>query len=157
MWFAGNHCDVGGSYPETESRLSDIALDWMVEEALSLPWPIHVDRSVLRLYPDAGGSQHDERMALLSGCPRWVQRWIMPLIGEHNFGWREGHRTIPAEAPLHPSVLDRFRRPGVLVYGKIAPYRPRTLRGHRDVEGYWARPAAAAERRTERGPKRASR
>jgi uncharacterized protein (DUF2235 family) len=31
IWFAGNHADVGGSYPENESRLSDIALQWMVE------------------------------------------------------------------------------------------------------------------------------
>jgi Uncharacterized alpha/beta hydrolase domain (DUF2235) len=27
VWFTGNHSDVGGSYPENESRLSDIALD----------------------------------------------------------------------------------------------------------------------------------
>ena len=31
IWFAGNHADIGGSYPENESRLSDIALAWMVE------------------------------------------------------------------------------------------------------------------------------
>src|SRR3546814_18067211 len=31
-WFAGNHSDVGGSYPESESRLSDIALRWMADE-----------------------------------------------------------------------------------------------------------------------------
>ena len=29
VWFAGNHSDIGGSYPENESRLSDITLDWM--------------------------------------------------------------------------------------------------------------------------------
>jgi uncharacterized protein (DUF2235 family) len=29
IWFAGNHADIGGSYPETESRLSDIGLQWM--------------------------------------------------------------------------------------------------------------------------------
>jgi Uncharacterized alpha/beta hydrolase domain (DUF2235)/Restriction endonuclease len=31
MWFAGNHADIGGSYPENESCLSDITLAWMVE------------------------------------------------------------------------------------------------------------------------------
>ena len=36
-WFAGNHSDIGGSYPETESRLSDIALEWMIEEATAIP------------------------------------------------------------------------------------------------------------------------
>ena len=34
VWFAGSHSDVGGSYPETESRLSDIALAWMTQEAI---------------------------------------------------------------------------------------------------------------------------
>src|SRR3954453_19280166 len=29
VWFEGNHADIGGSYPENESRLSDIALDWI--------------------------------------------------------------------------------------------------------------------------------
>lgn len=36
-WFAGNHSDVGGSYAEAESRLSDIALVWMIEEATAIP------------------------------------------------------------------------------------------------------------------------
>jgi hypothetical protein len=33
VWFAGAHSDVGGSYPERESGLSQIALGWMVREA----------------------------------------------------------------------------------------------------------------------------
>lgn len=43
MWFAGNHSDIGGSYGEDESRLSDIALGWMVEQATSLPHPLIED------------------------------------------------------------------------------------------------------------------
>jgi hypothetical protein len=34
-WFPGVHCDVGGGYPEPESGLSKIALEWMVDEAQS--------------------------------------------------------------------------------------------------------------------------
>lgn len=33
LWFAGVHSDVGGSYAESESQLSKIALQWMVCEA----------------------------------------------------------------------------------------------------------------------------
>jgi T6SS, Phospholipase effector Tle1-like, catalytic domain len=33
VWFAGVHSDVGGSYPESESQLSQIALKWMLCEA----------------------------------------------------------------------------------------------------------------------------
>ncbi|HEU0048256.1 MAG TPA: DUF2235 domain-containing protein, partial [Nitrososphaera sp.] len=32
VWFAGIHSDVGGSYPETESGLSKLALQWMLCE-----------------------------------------------------------------------------------------------------------------------------
>jgi uncharacterized protein (DUF2235 family) len=33
VWFTGVHSDVGGSYPETESQLSKLALRWMLCEA----------------------------------------------------------------------------------------------------------------------------
>lgn len=33
VWFAGVHSDVGGSYPQKESGLSQIALNWMITEA----------------------------------------------------------------------------------------------------------------------------
>ncbi len=33
VWFAGAHSDVGGSYPESESQLSQLALRWMLCEA----------------------------------------------------------------------------------------------------------------------------
>jgi uncharacterized protein (DUF2235 family) len=143
MWFAGSHTDVGGSYPETESRLSDVTLSWMVEEALGLPQPILIDRSVLRLYPDSAGVQHDERKAFLSACPAWLARAGVALVGARTFGWREGYRHIPADASLHPSVLERFGRPAVLVHGDMLPYRPRALRRHRQVAGlYVPRPVA---------------
>ena len=36
VWFSGVHSDVGGGYPEKESGLSKIALQWMVHEACAL-------------------------------------------------------------------------------------------------------------------------
>ncbi len=30
-WFVGAHADVGGGYPASESRLSDVALQWMMD------------------------------------------------------------------------------------------------------------------------------
>lgn len=33
VWFPGVHCDIGGGYPEKESGLSKIALEWMLREA----------------------------------------------------------------------------------------------------------------------------
>jgi hypothetical protein len=146
MWFAGSHSDIGGSYPETESRLSDVALAWMVEEALSLPEPILIDRSVLQLYPDSAGSQHDERKAFIAACPGWLVRLALLLIDARNFGWQEGHRRVPEDALLHPSVLERFSHVAVMVHGDMVPYRPRALRRHRHVRGYYPTPAAPARR-----------
>src|SRR5207249_8655626 len=47
VWFAGNHSDIGGSYPENESRLSDIALDWMAKCAAAVPDALRLDADVL--------------------------------------------------------------------------------------------------------------
>src|SRR5437868_5658552 len=54
-WFAGNHSDIGGSYPETESRLSDIALHWMAKEAEGIPNGIIIDWGKLNLFPNPAG------------------------------------------------------------------------------------------------------
>jgi uncharacterized protein (DUF2235 family) len=143
MWFAGSHSDVGGSYPETESRLSDIALAWMVEEAMSLPEPILVDASVLKLYPDWAGMQHDERKAAISVAPTWLTRLAFRLGLQNVYGWRLGHRRIPVDAELHPSVLTRFKLPAVLVHDHMVPYRPHALRRHWAVRGYWPPPAGS--------------
>jgi hypothetical protein len=121
MWFAGNHSDIGGSYPENESRLSDITLRWMVDAAAHAGM-IH-DPSVLRTYPDASGQQHDETKA---GIFRFA---------------RKLSRKPPADAPLHPSVLERLAAPGVLQFDSTGPYRPECLRGHKDAAPYYGPPA----------------
>jgi Uncharacterized alpha/beta hydrolase domain (DUF2235) len=60
VWFAGNHSDIGGSYCENESRLSDIALDWMLRWAVAIPNGIKFDPRVLSMWPHPEGTQHDE-------------------------------------------------------------------------------------------------
>jgi uncharacterized protein (DUF2235 family) len=34
LWFRGSHCDVGGGYQNTETVLSNYALEWMVSQAV---------------------------------------------------------------------------------------------------------------------------
>jgi hypothetical protein len=57
-WFAGNHSDIGGSYPENESRLSDLALGWMAHQAKKAG--LLVNENYLRLFGRHTGPQHDE-------------------------------------------------------------------------------------------------
>ena len=46
VWFAGNHGDVGGGWGRVDNKrlLSDIPLEWMIEEIESLPVKHGVDR-----------------------------------------------------------------------------------------------------------------
>ena len=115
MWFAGNHSDIGGSYPENESRLSDIALGWLASEAVRAG--LLIDRRYLRLFGRHTGQQHDE-------CREGI-RW-----GRFRFKWREAHRSIDENAPIHPSVMKRFKEEMLLIYDEEKAYRPTLLRTH---------------------------
>ena len=121
LWFAGNHSDIGGSYLEDESRLSDIALDWMIGEATTFPHPIVVDRSRLQLFPRANGMQHSEVETLLDRYPRWMPKWLRR-------GWGVKLREIPNGATVHPTVDQRYALPAVQQCSRMAPYRPEALR-----------------------------
>lgn len=124
VWFAGNHSNIGGSYAEDESRLSDISLQWMLEQVTSLPHPLLVDSSKLNLFPDPMGMQHNEVESMRESYPWWV-----PNAWRH--AWAEQVREVHPQAPLHPTVAQRFAAAdGVLHYGRRAPYRPENLKSH---------------------------
>ncbi len=126
-WFAGNHSDIGGSYLENESRLSDITLGWMTEAAEKIKGGIKIDKSVLQLCPSANGLQHDQRK---DGFP-FLTKWI-------GLTWPGKLRKIPApDTTLHDSVYERFKLPAVVQYDIAAPYRPETLRVHRRLADYY--------------------
>ena len=119
FWFAGDHSDVGGSYIENESRLSDISLKWMVQEAQKIPDGLIADKTVLQLYPSSDGMQHDETKSS-------VFRFAAKI-----------NRKIAHDAILHESVYERLRLPAVLEYNLMLPYRPESLRGHDRAKQYY--------------------
>jgi uncharacterized protein (DUF2235 family) len=126
-WFAGNHSDIGGSYPEEESRLSDISLAWMVGEATVGEHPILIDWSKLHLHPDPGGTQHSEIFAQQQGS--WWKR--VPA-------WPMQQRKIdPDNGELDPSVIERFKAPFIVDCDRETAYRPESLRIHKDVANYY--------------------
>jgi uncharacterized protein (DUF2235 family) len=114
-WFAGNHSDVGGSYPENESRLSDISLKWMATQAMKAG--LIVDDRYLNLTGRPDGPQHDECKAGIS------------LLG-FKFKWREQTRQMVDNATVHGSVMERFKGGPVLIYDEEKPYRPEILTKH---------------------------
>jgi len=130
IWFAGVHSDIGGSYSENESRLSDIALEWMVHAAENLPdgnTPnangIKVDRRFLKLYPDPCGPQHDAtEPGYFGGRVKW---------------WTKTLREIDPNAILHPSVYERFAAKKVQHFYAMEPYRPENLSKHEKLKQYY--------------------
>lgn len=162
LWFAGNHSDIGGSYPEPESRLSDIALSWMCEQAISVPdglitGPIYVDGvkmpntgdsgPALNLFPRAEGVQHCEIASMrdtldsyAASLPKWP--WLQTLVGAKN--WDFEIREINPKAPVHATVRARFDLPEVRQCAGVGAYRPDALKNHESFKQYY-QPLTSAE------------
>ncbi len=92
VWFPGGHCDVGGSY--IESQLSDIALSWMMQKAKENGLLFSAADEATYLTPpatDASGPAHDEWKLVPWGIPE--------------------HRTAPAIAAMSNTVQMRLDDP----------------------------------------------
>jgi uncharacterized protein (DUF2235 family) len=125
IWFAGNHADIGGSYPETESRLSDISLQWMVDfitKELPEERRVEVDPDFMTLFPSPDGMMHDECMVGIGGTPAQ---------------WYPADRDVPADAILHPTVYERLALASVRNYSSYGKYRPAPLRNHHKAKEYF--------------------
>lgn len=116
IWFAGCHSDVGGSYPEDESRLSDIALRWMVDELKLCVPSIIVREELVATTGDPLGLQHEEVWLL--------KKWIFKKK------WRAHPRLVESQFRLHPSVIDRLSCDAVPHPDVTKPYRPVQLSEH---------------------------
>lgn len=131
IWFAGNHADVGGSYPENESGLSDITLRWMVEfitEKLPAEGRIIVDPNLLHLHPSSAGMMHDE---------------CMVGVGGTRIKWDKAIRDVPDTAVLHETVYERLRMKRVRNFTSFGPYRPEALKDHNKAKTFFEADRAA--------------
>lgn len=129
IWFAGCHSDVGGSYAEDESRLSDIALQWMVDELLLCVPAVEIQESLLVTTSDPLGLAHEEMYAFSKfGIKRrWVQK---PRIVEPQF-------------KLHQSVVERLKAGAVRQPASMGIYRPTQLKDHPDAKTFFSLPEQA--------------
>jgi hypothetical protein len=123
VWFSGVHADIGGGYLENEARLSDIALGWMVAAASIIPDGLKHDASVLKLWPDPAGQQHDEQAG------SWLRKGLRPLP--------EDGKTHLSGATMHKSVYRRFEGDPVLLFDRIGQYLPVNLDKHVDFKQYF--------------------
>jgi uncharacterized protein (DUF2235 family) len=127
MWFAGNHSDIGGSYAEDESRLSDIALGWMRDELLACVPEVIIQEDKLKVWGSPAGMQHCEVQESKERTGVWK---LLPP-------WSSAKRRIPSQAVLHPSVYERIDLAEVPHCRTWAPYRPEALRGHEKLMEFY--------------------
>ncbi|WP_017965277.1 T6SS phospholipase effector Tle1-like catalytic domain-containing protein [Rhizobium leguminosarum] len=148
VWFAGVHGDVGGGYPEKESGIIKIPLEWMISETKQTGLD-YIDQTVKAVVlgnnsrpiqnyvaPNAQANPHHSMTAgwrLLEYIPRRV-----PETSWRKRGNREGiylplqdRRFIPDGAVIHQSVIDR---------GNLSPNLPR--QGSFTIEPWSDRPPA---------------
>jgi uncharacterized protein (DUF2235 family) len=150
LWFAGVHSDTGGSYPQMESGLSNIPLEWLLREAglacAEIQQPLarlilgvdarptgdeHLDRKIdelLELYPKPTASIVHKS---LKGA--W---WLLELLPHRYYdkddgaeNWRTPlgmRRRIPRGAFIHKSVVARLE-------SESEHYNPKNLKGGIDA------------------------
>lgn len=111
MWFAGVHSDVGGFFPD-DHRLSDIALQWMAEEAIGAG--LRVDAAGFEGHVGAspGAALPDEHC--LGKIHHNGPLWFLAGLGWHR-------RPIEPGDEVHPSVRRRVE----LTAGTARPYDPK--------------------------------
>jgi uncharacterized protein (DUF2235 family) len=132
VWFAGVHSDVGGSYPESESQLSQIALRWMLCEAelAGLTIDPHQKADILGATPPYVApdpltrNQHESLQGSWWIAELWPKLvnvkndqgvWMKSI--RMNFGRR---RWIPPDSVVHESVKQRLAN-------AVPPYKPGNL------------------------------
>jgi uncharacterized protein (DUF2235 family) len=116
VWFPGVHSDVGGGYPEEQSGLSKVALQWLVNEAEAAG--LCIDRArrddILGLTssswvkPDPSAPAHEELGF------RWAPLEFVPVP---QYNWKKGRasyrlplgrrRVIPPRSLVHESAFAR--------------------------------------------------
>ena len=115
VWFAGVHSDVGGMFA-TGTRLSDIALKWMVDEAMATGLWVRP-----RGYDDMVEALEDVDPA----GPIHVNKSLWKVLGP-------GTRTVPDGALVHHSVQERLDSAG--------PHRNRLPDRRTVVDAEWRTP-----------------
>ena len=119
VWFSGVHSDVGGSYAPAQSGLSQIALEWMLCEAV--PLGLLVDREkanqVLgRVPPPPPFPPTPEQKINVSLKGAW---WILEFLPHSYYDfatkkkkWRiplGARRVIPEGSVLHETVREKLK------------------------------------------------
>jgi uncharacterized protein (DUF2235 family) len=116
VWFPGVHCDVGGGYPEAESGLSKIALEWMLAEAHANHLLLDKNRTDIVLGKSGSDYVRPDPTAMMHESLS-VAWWLAEFVPKKHYDWETGEtgrhmnlfrrRSIPPDASVHESAYDR--------------------------------------------------
>lgn len=137
VWFCGVHSDVGGSYPESQSGLSKIPLEWLLVEAEKAGLRIKEEKARIVL----GSGNPDPPVPGLPGyvkpdpdacCHRSLHGpWWLLEFSPHMGGRGSGFyiplgrkRKIPRGSVIHESVLVSKWKPTDLPEHRVEPWIP---------------------------------
>ena len=115
VWFSGSHSDVGGGFPE--AGLSDIALEWMIQNALSHGIRLYLGSRKywnFCISPDATDAFHPPRI----GAGKFFK------AGKRDKVWDKKAVETFGPPVIHESVLERARQD--------SNYRPWILKNYGD-------------------------
>ena len=144
-------------------RLSDISLQWMLEEILKLDHPIkfgpvtingehkgsralapraHLCISTLTLRACSTArlrGRETPSMHSVKSCPRGL-RWILA-----HANYQIIKRAVLPNAVVHSSVMERFKLETVIdcAQDRVTLYRPEALRNHNDFKTFYPDPPPA--------------
>jgi uncharacterized protein (DUF2235 family) len=118
VWFTGVHSDVGGSYPSAESGLSQITLQWMLCEAVSLGLlvnPVQANGILGRVPTFPGVAPNAAQQEHNSLTRPW---WLLEIFPHSYYDsvarkkkWRipmGATRTITSGSVIHESVWKKL-------------------------------------------------
>ena len=97
MWFQGVHSDIGGGYPEDERGLSDHAMRWILEEAISCGLDAEIqdlDEMILQRKSDAVSDRE------------YYKQHNSLTLGWKILGWWK--RKLPERAWFHETAVKRL-------------------------------------------------
>src|ERR1019366_7258391 len=117
VWFPGVHSDVGGGYPEKESGLAKIPLEWMLEEAKKAGLCVDqcrqdeiLGRSPGSTYvkPDVDGCAHESLKGFWK-IAEWIRKPQYNAVTHQTEMLRNRgkRRTIPPGSLVHESAFQR--------------------------------------------------
>ncbi|MGE3650400.1 MAG: DUF2235 domain-containing protein, partial [Reyranellaceae bacterium] len=114
VWFPGVHSDVGGGYPEAQSGLAKIALEWMAGEARKAGLLLDEPKLATMLGRDGGGyvppNPGADRHESLTWKWWWAEyvpkrRWNGKRWTWHIYNF--SRRSYPATTVVHDAAWQR--------------------------------------------------